>query len=116
MVQEAGWNINREASKVLFVTYMEPLMYLIPDFKINKLLRMIVDVLEKKEKSARITGEQMVGTLVAASMAFWPASRILLRSIQDLVYTNTEEFTNMGEKCYLSDRAGKNNSCYTIVF
>ena len=82
----------------------------LPDFKSDRLLKVIAEVLEKKELSARISEEHLarvVGSLVSAEMALGLVSRILLRTCHDLLACYTEDFTNMRVRFYLSDQSGR---------
>ena len=112
IAEAAGWKINREktiytASQAIYylgmVTCTKPLLYYLPDFKIDH----IASLLEKAISGERIEKREfarLLGSVIAAHKALGPMARILLRSSHVMLATATTNFLNMKGTIKLSSQ------------
>ena len=99
----AGWNVNeaktiRKASRSLYyqgmITNTDPLMYLLPQFKMEHIIKWMNYVLDQNKVPAKDLAK-VVGMIVSGIKALGPIAKVLLRSSHMLLADETNNFQIM---------------------
>ena len=109
LMETAGWKINYEktitnATQAIYylglITCTNPLLYYLPDFKIDHIIRLLEKGITN-EKIEKRDFARLLGSVIAGHKALGPVARILLRSSHVMLATETENFLNMKGKLEL---------------
>ena len=110
IMEKAGWKVNeaktiRTGSKSLYhqgmITCTDPMMYILPQFKMDHIMEWLEFVLNKQVVQAKDLA-RVVGMIVSGIKALGPIAKVLLRSSHMLLAEETNNFQIMNVEIRLT--------------